>query len=62
MARVVVTSPADADAADIIAYLAGKAGEHVAVRYAATFALYDRLADHPESGAPRPALGQLVRI
>jgi toxin ParE1/3/4 len=24
--------------------------------------LYERLADHPDSGAPRPTLGQNVRI
>lgn len=63
MARVVVTSPADADTADIIAYLAAKAGYNVAARYIAAFEkLYDRLADHPESGAPRPVLGPHVRI
>ena len=49
--------------AGIIAYLAGKAGYDVAARYIASFEkLYDRLADHPDSGAPRPALGPQVRI
>ena len=49
--------------AGIIAYLAGKAGYDVAARYIASFEkLYDRLADHPNSGARRPALGPQVRI
>lgn len=53
MTRVVVTSPADADTADIIAYLASEAGENVAARYVASFeAPYDLLSDHPHSGAP----------
>ncbi len=63
MARVVVSAPADADTAEIIAYLTAKAGYNVAARYVASFEeLYDRLADHPLAGAPRPALGPNVRI
>lgn len=63
MARVVITSPADADAAHIIAGLGAKAGAGVAARYDADFdKLYERLAVHPESGAPRPTLGRRVRI
>lgn len=63
MARVVVTSLADADAAYIIADLGAKAGANVAVRYDADIdRLYRRLSDHPKSGAPRPALGAYVRI
>jgi toxin ParE1/3/4 len=47
----------------IIAYLAGNAGSNLAARYVASFEqLYDRLADHPGSGARRPSLGPHVRI
>jgi len=61
--RVIVTSPADADTADIVTYLAAKAGYNVAATYiAAVEKLYDRLADHPDSGAPRPALGPHIRV
>jgi toxin ParE1/3/4 len=63
MARVVVSSVADADTAAIISYLASKAGPATAIRYIALFeGLYDRLADHPDSGPRRPALGPNVRI
>jgi toxin ParE1/3/4 len=63
MARVVVASSADGDAAAIINDLVEKAGYAVAARYVEMFdALYDRLAAHPSSGAPRPALGAQVRI
>jgi toxin ParE1/3/4 len=63
MARVVITGPADADVAGIIAYLAEKAGRQVAARYFGAFdALYDRLADLPAIGPPRPALGPDARI
>jgi toxin ParE1/3/4 len=63
VARVVITDPADADSTEIIRDLTAKAGELVADRYEADFdALYRRLERFPESGAPRPALGRLVRI
>jgi toxin ParE1/3/4 len=63
MARVVIASSADADYAEIITDLAAKAGWRTAARYGELFErLYDRLADHPHSGAPRPALGQNIRI
>ena len=63
MTRVVITASADADIAAIISHLTAKAGANVAVRYHADFdALYRRLERFPESGAPRPALGRLVRI
>lgn len=63
MARIVFTLDADADSASIIADLAAKAGPHVADRYEADFdAVFDRLAEHPESGAPRKKLGARVRI
>ncbi len=63
MARVVLTASADADTAFILADLAAKVGANVAERYDKDFdALYRRLERFPESGSPRPALGQLVRI
>jgi toxin ParE1/3/4 len=63
VARVVITASADADSGAIISDLAAKAGANVAVRYDADFdALYRRLEKFPESGAPRPAPGRLVRI
>ncbi len=62
-ARVLITSSADADYAAILTDLATKAGWRVAAKYDALFErLYDRLADHPRSGAPRPVLGRNVRI
>src|ERR1700727_2723670 len=63
VARVVLTASADADTAFILRDLAAKAGANVARRYDAEFdTLYRRLERFPESGAPRPALGALVRI
>jgi toxin ParE1/3/4 len=63
VARVVVTPSADADTAEIVAYLEAKAGYPVAARYTASFErLYDFLADFPAAGAERPNLGAHVRI
>jgi len=63
MARVVVTSSADADVYAIQADLAKAAGIDIAAKYTALFEkLYDRLAKHPDSGAPRPGLGKDIRI
>jgi toxin ParE1/3/4 len=63
VARVVLTASADADTAFILRDLAANAGANVARRYDAEFdTLYRRLERFPESGAPRPALGALVRI
>jgi toxin ParE1/3/4 len=63
MARVVVSTVAQADTATILRDLASKAGLGVAADYAAFLeVLYDRLATHPDSGAPRPAYGRHVRI
>jgi toxin ParE1/3/4 len=63
VARVAFTASADADSAKIIADLTAAAGANVADRYDADFdKLYERLSDHPKSGAPRPALGRYVRI
>lgn len=55
MARVVVSTVAQADTATLLRDLAMKAGLRVAAVYAVSLeALYDRLAAHPDSGAPRP--------
>lgn len=63
MARVVVTEPADADTAAIQSYLEREAGRITAAKYSSSFeSLYERLTAHPDSGAPRPALGPHVRI
>ncbi len=63
MARIILAPEADWDSASIIAALAEKAGERVADRYEAGFdSVYDRLAEYPQSGAPRPRLGKHVRI
>jgi toxin ParE1/3/4 len=61
--RVIITDPADADSAEIIKDLTGKAGVLVADRYEADFdELYGRLATFPGSGSPRPKLGRFIRI
>ncbi len=63
MARIVITSSADADTAAIIRDLGQKAGKVVAARYAAEFdQFFATLARFPQSGSPRPALGKDVRI
>jgi toxin ParE1/3/4 len=63
MVRVVVSTVAQADTAAILRDLATKAGRAVAADYLASLeALYDRLAVHPDGGAPRPAYGRHVRI
>ena len=63
MTRVVVTTPVDEDTDEIARYLAKEAGPATALRYLDMLeALYERLADYPESGAPRPNLGRNARI
>ena len=63
MARVVLTASADTDFAAILAFLSNKAGPSTALKYPTLLTkLYSRLADHPESGSPRPALGRNIRI
>ncbi len=63
MARIVITSSADADAEAIIRDLGEKAGKAVAQRYVSELdQLFANLAQFPESGPPRPALGKDVRI
>lgn len=63
MARVVVSDSADADTARMLDDLTREAGQAVAARYnAAIEALYDRLADHPDSCQARPTLGANIRV
>ncbi|HEY5225999.1 MAG TPA: type II toxin-antitoxin system RelE/ParE family toxin [Methylovirgula sp.] len=63
MVRIVVTALADADVADILADLNSEAGSVTAERFNARFErLYERLADHPDSGPLRPILGSHIRI
>ena len=63
MARVVLSTVAQADTAAILRDIVANAGSRVAADYASSFAaLYDRLASFPDSGAPRPILGRHVRM
>jgi toxin ParE1/3/4 len=63
MARVVITASADGDSAAVLDYLNARAGQLTVVKYRGLFRkLYDRLASHPDSGPPRPALGPNIRI
>jgi toxin ParE1/3/4 len=62
-ARVIISPEADADSAAILKDLAVKAGVEAANRYEAAFdSVYERLAEFPASGSPRPRLGEHVRI
>ena len=63
MTSLVVTTDADADFDDILAYLRREAGIHLAVGYGGRFDLaLQRLIKFPQSGPRRPALGKNVRI
>jgi len=63
MARPIVSLLAQADTADILTDLRDKAGRSVSRAYATAFEKpYERLMRHPDSGAPRPAIGTHVRI
>jgi plasmid stabilization system protein ParE len=62
MVQVVVSSPANADTIDILAYLARVAGAATADKYDALFnEVYARLAVHPNMYAARPRLGSKIR-
>ena len=62
MTRLIVTADAEADASEILHDLENKAGAMVVLRYAMRFrAAIERLAELPQSGAPRPALGPNAR-
>lgn len=63
MARVVVSSLADADTAAILTYLSINAGPRVAARYNGLFeSFYDRIEAFPGCGLRRPVLGPDIRI
>jgi toxin ParE1/3/4 len=63
MARVVVSTVAQADAHVVLRDLAEKGGYRVVADYAFWLErLYDRLASYPDSGAPRPLLGPHIRM
>lgn len=63
MTALLVAADADADFNDIVAYLRREAGVRIAADYGRRFNLtLERLLKFPQSGAPRPMLGQNVRI
>lgn len=63
MAKVKITSTADADVEDILDYPACKASVSTVVKYDQAFdALYDHLAIYPESCPRRPKLDPEARI
>ncbi len=63
MARVLVTALASDDQAAILTELSVKARAQTTARFRSRFtALFDRLAEYPLSGAPRPVLGAEIRI
>jgi toxin ParE1/3/4 len=63
MARVVVAEHAKKDIRKIISDLNRRAGYIVATRYAADFKnVYRNLAQFPDSGPSRPALGPIARV
>ena len=62
MAKVIVSWLAQFDEVHIARDLAKKAGVRVAAKYTSRFdALYTRLSNFPEIGAPSPALGERIR-
>jgi toxin ParE1/3/4 len=63
MTGLIVAADADADFNDIVAYLSREAGAGIAAQYGRRFSLtLERLLKFPQSGAPRPMLGQNVRV
>jgi toxin ParE1/3/4 len=63
MTRLVVTVDAEADTSGILDYLERAAGRRVAEDYGRRFQqAIEQLADLPEAGPPRSALGGGVRI
>jgi toxin ParE1/3/4 len=63
MGRVIVSPHALADQDDILRHLAREAGVPTVEKYHAAFrAFLERLGDSPGLGAPRPLLGEGIRI
>jgi len=61
--RVGVTAPADADTADVLAYLIREAGYATAAKFNGRFDnLYERLSRHPDIYPLRPKLGPHIRM
>jgi toxin ParE1/3/4 len=63
VARLDFAPSAIADTREILSFLVERAGHHVATAYFDRFcATFDRIATFPDSGAPRPSLGNDVRL
>jgi toxin ParE1/3/4 len=63
MARLALSTQAYLDVEGILTDLTAKAGRLIATKYDGLFErLYARLVEHPSSGAPRPVLGENIRI
>jgi plasmid stabilization system protein ParE len=63
MTQLVVTADAEADLDNIVTYLGREAGARIADDYERRLSgTIERLVNLPETGAPRPRLGQNVRI
>lgn len=63
MTRLIVTKEAEQDVSNILVYLEGQAGAIVAEEYGeAVRRTLIRLAQFPDTGAPRPELGPNVRV
>ncbi len=63
MVRVAVTELAKRDVRHILSDLNRRASYRIAARYAAEFkSVFQRLAEFPATGAPRPGLGPQCRI
>jgi toxin ParE1/3/4 len=63
MTRLLVTRSATADISKTLDYLQHAAGDRTADGYARSFQdVIIRLVNFPESGAPRPTLGEITRM
>ena len=63
MTRLVFAPSAIADTQEILSTLVEKAGRPAAAAYFERFrSTFDRRATFPESGAPRPRLGNSIRL
>jgi len=63
MTRLVVAAEAEVDTTAILSYLQHSAGSSVASDYGfRIFQTIERIVEMPSSGAPRPVLGEGVRI
>lgn len=61
MTRLVVTTDAESDTSDILDYLEREAGPRIAEDFGRRFRVaIERFVDLPETGPPRPLLGENV--